>query len=128
MKLKVLIADDSPIVREMLSAQLLELGHDVVGEVSTGRGVLPAYRQHKPGLLILDISFDDIDGLSVLRQVRAGDPNASVLVLSGNDQKKVQEITASLGARHLAKPYSIDTLRDAIQAFFGEDQKLRAAK
>lgn len=124
MKLKVLIADDSPIVREMLSAQLLELGHEIVGEESTGKGVLPAYRRHKPDLLILDISFDDKDGLAVLREVRADTPKANVLMLSGNDQKKVQEITASLGARLLVKPYSIDNLNDAIRSLFGE---IRAA-
>ena len=119
MGLKILLADDSSLIRSLLSSQLGSLGHQVVGEESTAGGVLSAYRRLAPDLIIMDIGFEDRDGLSVLREVRALDRKSNVLMLSANDQKEVKEIIKRLGSRLLPKPFTIESLQAAIQETFG---------
>lgn len=115
-----MIADDNPVVHDLVSAQVAFLGHEVAGVEVSGKNVLATYRRLNPDLLILDISFEDTDGLTVLRQLRAAHPEAKVLVLSANDQKETRAIVTALKASFLAKPFSSADFQSAILKIFGQ--------
>ena len=70
MPYKVLIIDDSPVLRIMLSEMLKTLGHTVVAEADSAASGLKAYKEMKPDLVTLDISLPDENGLQVLEKLR----------------------------------------------------------
>lgn len=106
MPYKVLIVDDSPVLRIMLAEMLKTLGHTIVGEADSGAGGLKAYKELKPDLVTLDISLPDETGLQVLEKLRRFDPAAKVIVVTGNDQKSVEDKAMSLRALGvLHKPF-----------------------
>jgi len=115
MPLRILIVDDSPAARFMLREFIESNGHQVVAEEEQLEGALKAYSQHKPDLVTLDLSLAQGDGMSVLKALRKLDPNAKVLVISGNSQKKVIDSLYAAGASgFLAKPIDFPGLVAAI--------------
>jgi len=113
---RILIVDDSPVLRIMLSEMLQELGHEVVAEVDSGNAALEAYPKHKPDLVCLDVSLPDINGLEVLQRLRRSDPHAKVLIVTGNDQKTLESKALSLRAIGvLHKPFDASELGEMLQ-------------
>lgn len=86
--IRVMIADDHPIVREGLR-RLLELEPDigVVAEVGSGRAVLEQFEEVRPDVLLLDLKMPDIDGLEVLQRLRPVKGNTKILVLTASEDK-----------------------------------------
>jgi two-component system, NtrC family, nitrogen regulation response regulator NtrX len=115
---RVLIVDDEPGIRGAL-AQLLEFEGYEVKAVASGFDGIAAYEQWKPQLTFLDVKMEGIDGLETLKRIRAGDPSAVVVMISGH-----ATIQDAVGATHLGaydileKPLDTDrilvTLRNAI--------------
>lgn len=106
MAYKVLIVDDSPVLRIMLGEMLKAMGHTIVGEADSAAGGLKAYKELKPELVTLDVSLPDENGLQVLEKLKRMDPSAKVIVVTGNDQKAVEDKAMSLKALGvLHKPF-----------------------
>lgn len=81
--MKVLIVDDHAVVRAGLR-RLLAAAPAVDGilEAAAGRAVLPLLREHRPGLVLLDLNLPDLGGLELLRRLRAEEPAPRVLVFT----------------------------------------------
>jgi len=108
---KILIVDDSPVVRLILQDMLEALGHQIVGQAETAAGAIKAFREAKHDLVLLDISLPDRDGLSVLRDMREIDPSARVIIVTGNAQKKLREQVMEMKALGvLQKPFDAKEL------------------
>ncbi len=106
MAYKVLIVDDSPVLRIMLGEMLKAMGHTIVGEADSAAGGLKAFKELKPELVTLDVSLPDENGLQVLEKLKRMDPSAKVIVVTGNDQKAVEDKAMSLKALGvLHKPF-----------------------
>lgn len=116
MAYRVLIIDDSPVMRVMVGEMLKTLGHEVVGEAESAQAGVEAYRKLKPDLVTLDISLPDDDGLSVLQKLRRIDSRANVVIVTGNDQKTVADKAMALKALSvLVKPFEADELGAVIK-------------
>ena len=70
MKARVLVVDDDQALAEMLGIVLRAEGFDVV-HVDNGLDAVPALREHRPDLVLLDVMLPGIDGLEVCRRIRA---------------------------------------------------------
>lgn len=106
MAYKVLIVDDSPVLRIMLGEMLKAMGHTIVGEADSAAGGLKAFKELKPELVTLDVSLPDENGLQVLEKLKRMDPSAKVIVVTGNDQKAVEDKAMALKALGvLHKPF-----------------------
>lgn len=115
--IKVLIADDHPVVRRGLS-QILTEAPDMVaaGEASTGREVLQAVRENDYDVVLLDIALPDISGLEVLKQLRIVKPELRVLILSMYPEKQYAVRTLKAGAAgYLTKESAPEELVAAIR-------------
>src|SRR5215212_1416397 len=79
---RVVVADDSRLMRRMLADALGRLGFDVVGTAADGDEALQLCREHRPDALTLDLHMPGLDGLGVLRALREGkaDPVPVVVV------------------------------------------------
>jgi two-component system chemotaxis response regulator CheY len=118
MALRVLVVDDSLVARSLLKEFIDCCGHQVVAEAETLQGSLDAYREHKPDLVTLDLSLADTDGVTVLKALRAMDPNARVLVVSANVEGSVHEAVQAAGAvGFLSKPFSLADVNRVLTRF-----------
>lgn len=83
----VLIVDDHPLLRQGL-ALLINQQQDmlVCGEAEEAQTAMQAIAQHRPDIMILDISLNGPDGIELLKTIRASDPDLPVLILSMHDE------------------------------------------
>ena len=79
---KILVIDDDRMNCDLLQAILTRHGYDVYSAMS-GREGLNLFRQHNPRVTILDLRMPEMDGLTVLKEIRAIDPQAPVIILGG---------------------------------------------
>jgi two-component system chemotaxis response regulator CheB len=80
---RIVVADDSPFMRSVLGGALSAAGFDVVGTASDGDEALEKCRSLRPDALTLDLAMPGLDGLGVLRAMRASDaPAPPVIVVS----------------------------------------------
>ncbi|MDE2167213.1 MAG: response regulator [Alphaproteobacteria bacterium] len=105
----VLIADDEPPIRRFLRTSLAAQGFRIV-EAADGRGTLEAAGHEKPDLVVLDLGLPDMNGLDVIRALRAkSDVPVIVLSARGDEQGKVAAL--DLGADdYVTKPFGMDEL------------------
>lgn len=87
-RIRVLIADDHPIVRDGLKKLLLlEDDIDIVGEAGDGRQVLELMQEHEPDVMLLDLRMPNLDGLSVLQSLQQSGRRTKVIVLTASEDK-----------------------------------------
>jgi DNA-binding NarL/FixJ family response regulator len=80
----VLIVDDHPMVREGLAGILTRSGIAVAGLGATGRQAVELFQSTKPDVVLLDLRLPDGSGVQVLREIRALDPDARVVMLTSS--------------------------------------------
>lgn len=104
----------------MLRVVFTGMGHEVVAEAGTGGEAVAAYEAHRPGLVTLDISLPDINGLEVLKRIRALDPAARVIVVTGNNARALEVEALSLGAlKVVLKPFEVKTFKAVFDGLEG---------
>jgi len=82
-KTRVLLADDHPIVRAGIRAELEKLpGIEVAGEASDGRAAIEMIKSHQPDLVFMDISMKGLNGLEATARITKEFPNVRVVILS----------------------------------------------
>ena len=93
----ILVIEDDGLVRDALHALLTRAGHRVGTAADGGNGVL-AYRSQRPDLVILDRNLPVLSGSRVLSRIRAYDPEAKIIILSGHDDHEERECYLKYGA------------------------------
>ena len=105
----VLIVDDEPQIRRLLTVTLEANGYRVLPAVSGQEGLVLA-AQHQPALVVLDIGLPDMSGQEVLRRLREWS-QAPVIVLSVRDDEKGKVAALDAGADdYVTKPFNTDEL------------------
>ncbi|WP_232629651.1 protein-glutamate methylesterase/protein-glutamine glutaminase [Methylobacterium sp. Leaf118] len=106
---KVLVADDSAVVRGLVSRWLGEAGHEVVATASNGRAAVDALARCAPDVILLDIEMPELDGIQALPLILARQPGVQVVMMSTLTQRNadVSLRCLSLGAvDYIPKPES----------------------
>ena len=117
-KIQIVIADDSPEIRQMLSLRLtLDSRFAVVGEAGDGEEAVSVAAELVPDLLLLDLGMPGKDGLEVLSIIRSEHPDMKIAILSGFPAVQLESHALSLGADiYLEKVSSLATLSDQLYA------------
>jgi len=115
--IRVLIADDHPLIVEGLKMVLGRKGIEVIGEATTGRQAVEKTLALEPDVLLLDIRMPDMDGLEALASIKAARPRTSVLVLTsfGNPEYLARAVTLG-AAGFLSKSAEPEKIPQAIKA------------
>ena len=113
-KCKILIADDSKLLRKQLREELEALDCEVI-ETETGKEAITESLSDRPDGVILDIVMPEINGIEVLRVIKELDDTIPVIMLSsaGTPEKLME--TLKLGALDfIQKPYTPEQIEKAI--------------
>jgi CheY-like chemotaxis protein len=103
---KILVIDDEPGMLDLLNHVLQRRGHEVV--LGEGRKGLFLFQREHPQATILDLKMFDMDGLDVLREIRALDPNALVIIHTGFATEERERQARELGVTEfLQKDFSL---------------------
>jgi phosphoserine phosphatase RsbU/P len=112
--MRILIAEDEPISRRMLEANLIKWGHEGVITTNGAEAWEELQKEGAPSLAILDIMMPEISGLEICRKIRQI-PNSSppyLILLTGKQEKEDVVIGIEAGANdYLTKPFHRDELR-----------------
>ncbi|AEA27166.1 two component transcriptional regulator, winged helix family [Pseudonocardia dioxanivorans CB1190] len=107
---RVLVVDDEATLSDLLGMALRYEGWDVRTEAD-GASAVRAAREFRPDAVVLDVMLPDLDGLEVLRRMRADTPDVPVLFLTAKDavEDRVAGLTAG-GDDYVTKPFSLEEL------------------
>lgn len=99
--IRILVADDHPVVREGLAALIRSAtGMELAGEAANGKQAVQSFFRHHPDVLLLDLRMPEMNGIEVIRAVLAKDPQARIVVLStyGGDEDIYRALQAGAKA------------------------------
>ena len=117
-RIRVLIADDHGVVREGLASMINRNRADmaVVGEASNGRDALDLWQQARPDITLLDLRMPELDGVDVIKEIRARDKSARIIVLTTFDGDEDIYRAIRAGAKgYLLKDITREALLDSIR-------------
>jgi len=118
--IRVLVADDHPIIRKGIRA-MLEIVPDieVVGEAVNGRGAVTKVKKLQPDVILMDLVMPEMDGIEAIRHIKAHQPEARILVLTtfAGEDKIFPAIKAGALGYHL-KDSSPQELVEAIRQVY----------
>lgn len=127
MKKRILIVDDSYLMREMLRDILAYHGYEVAGEAENGSEAIELYKELKPDLVTMDITMPGLDGIETVKGILSIDPDANIVMVSsaGHDEQVRKALQA--GARdYVVKPFPRMRFVSAIDNALYRDRKTRS--
>ncbi|MGE6753102.1 response regulator [Rossellomorea sp. NPDC071047] len=113
---KILIVDDAAFMRMMIKDILTKNGFDVVGEAADGSQAVDKYKELKPDLVTMDITMPEKDGIAALKEIKAVDASAKIIMCSAMGQQAMVIDAIQAGAKDfIVKPFQADRVIEAIQ-------------
>lgn len=113
---RVLIVDDAAFMRMMIKDILEKNGFEVIGEASNGLKAVEIYKKEKPDVVTMDITMPDMDGIEAVKQIKAFDPAARVIMCSAMGQQTTVMDAIRAGAKDfIVKPFQADRVLEAIR-------------
>jgi two-component system chemotaxis response regulator CheY len=120
--MKILVADDSRVMRQIVVRTLRQAGyghHDVV-EACDGKDALLKVHEEQPDLVLSDWNMPNMSGLDLLSSLRATGDNRPFGFITSEGSPQMRDTAQRAGAIFLiAKPFSSDTFRDALESVLG---------
>jgi len=111
---RVMIVDDSMVMRSMIKDVLGKNGYEIVGQAKNGQEALALYQQLKPDFVTMDVVMPGETGIEVVKKLVALDPAARVLMVSGLNQKNLVVQAMENGAKeYIVKPFEAQDLLKA---------------
>ena len=114
--MRILVADDDPVIALGLAERLRSLGHEPVGPAADGAEAVELARQKRPDLYLFDIEMPKIDGLEAAKQLAADGLRRPVVVVTGVDDPSLIERSIATGvSAYLTKPVDTRELQAALE-------------
>ena len=124
--MRILIVDDNASMRILLSTLLADRGHQIVGSLAEGNGVMEAVDRLTPDIVCLDYQLPGRDGLDILDEINSARPEIDVLFMTASEEPEIERKAADAGAAgFLRKPFGqkqvIDEIQDVVATRLGLD-------
>jgi DNA-binding NarL/FixJ family response regulator len=114
--IRIVVADDHPVVRHGLRAMLHMKGMEVVGEARTGAEAIDITRQLRPDVVLMDLRMPEMDGLAATRIIRQEMPQVAVIIITSFETKEYLRLAIEAGAAgYLVKGMSREVLVQAVR-------------
>ncbi|TVR11258.1 MAG: response regulator [Planctomycetota bacterium] len=120
---KVLVVDDSAMMRKIVVKNIREAGFDVsVVEASDGKEGLEKFQAEAFDAVLTDWNMPNMDGVTMVKEIRKIDPNKKVpivMVTTEGSADKVKEAVLAGANNYIAKPFTADRLREKLGKILG---------
>ena len=112
---KIMVVDDAAFMRMMVKDTLSKGGYTDVCEASDGVEALQLYKDTKPELVLMDITMPNMDGLEALKEIKAYDADATVVMCSAMGQETMVIEAIKSGAKDfIVKPFKPNRILDTV--------------
>ena len=112
---RVLVCDDSVLMRKMVVDCLSNDGWEIVDEAANGEEAVRMYSEHLPDVVTMDIVMPGMDGLTALSEIKSTYPNANIVMLSAINQTKCISDAIRAGADDfIVKPFLPEQLQETV--------------
>ncbi len=116
----ILIVDDAAFMRMMIKDILTKNGYNVVGEAENGAKAFEKYNEVKPDLVLMDITMPEVDGIQALKNIKAADAGAKIIMCSAMGQQAMVIESIQAGAKDfIVKPFQPDRVLEAVKKVVG---------
>ncbi|MDQ0339386.1 two-component system response regulator (stage 0 sporulation protein F) [Caldalkalibacillus uzonensis] len=116
-KAKILIVDDQYGIRILLSEVLQSQGY-ITFKASNGKQAIEIAKKERPDLVILDMKIPGMDGLDILKHLKAFDSSIQVIMMTAYGELDMIKEAMQLGAlAHFSKPFDIDELCKKVEEY-----------
>ncbi len=116
----ILICDDAAFMRMMIKDILTKNGYNIAGEAENGQVAIDKYSEVKPDLVMMDITMPEKDGIQALKEIKAKDPSANVIMCSAMGQQAMVIESIQAGAKDfIVKPFQQDRVLEAVRKAIG---------
>ncbi|MCX6343044.1 MAG: hypothetical protein RLZ87_256 [Armatimonadota bacterium] len=112
---KILIADDEPIIRLDLRQVLETLGYEVIGEAGDGKQAVELARELKPDICILDVKMPIMDGIEAVDIITDENIAPTILLTAYSDKELIDRAKAAGVFAYLVKPFKPSDLAPTIE-------------
>ncbi len=125
MTIRLMLADDHQLLREGLSRSMSDEGFDVVAQARDGAEAVMLARQHRPDVVLMDVTMPELDGVEACRQVRDIAPETQVVMLTMHADQEVLASAIRAGATgYLVKDCSTTEIASAVRMAAAGDTAL----
>lgn len=125
-RLKTVIVEDDPTVRLFLHDVVVnQLGHEVIGEATTGTNMVRTVLELEPDVVIFDIHLPHLNGLDALRQIYQTRIVAAVAITADRDKALVKRALEEHVLAYLVKPIEAHQLEPALQIAWARFEEMR---
>ncbi len=122
--LRIMVVDDSLIIRKTLSEKLESMGHQIVAKAKSGQEAIYLYEQNFPDLITMDITMPLMSGIEALKEIKKINNNVKIImVTSHGEEKLVMEAITSGAKGYILKPISQEKLEQVIWKLFPNERK-----
>ena len=112
---KLMVVDDSNIIRNRIKRGFNAMQFELVATASNGVEALEQFKRHAPNVVTMDLTMPEMDGLECIGNIMAINPDTLILVISALSDKSTGIKALELGAcGFICKPFTEDELIDAL--------------
>jgi two-component system chemotaxis response regulator CheY len=120
MTARVMLVDDTTFMRRMLKDILTKENYDIVAEAQNGREAVEKYLETRPDLVLMDITMPEMDGIAAVREIKAHDPEARIVMCSALQQQEMVLESLEAGALDfVTKPFMPQKVLETVQKVLG---------
>lgn len=114
--MKVLIVDDSEIIREAIGQWIGKFNFEIVGNAGDGKSAVELVKKANPDIVTLDITMPEMDGLTAMKEMLILQPNIKILIISALAAKEIAISAIKMGAvSYLVKPFTQEELEEVFE-------------
>ncbi|MBN2425833.1 MAG: response regulator [Calditrichaceae bacterium] len=119
--IKLLVVDDSLIMRRAILKYLEDYNFNVVGTATNGHSALELFAEHKPDIVTLDLTMPGLNGLTVLEQMLEIYKHSKIIIITALKDKMTGLEALQLGARgYVTKPFNEEKLKETFKVIIEE--------
>jgi CheY-like chemotaxis protein len=117
---KIIVVDDSAVLRLSIKNALESFNYEVVGTASGSKELFALLQTHtKPDLILLDMFYPDEKGIDILQKLKQNYPSIKILVITAMNEESLNKQIKQIGADDiLYKPFDMDDLTFAMKKIF----------
>ena len=113
-----MIADDSPVTRQILRDMLESEGFEIVAEAKDGREAFKKFRELRPDIIFMDLMMPKVDGFTICREIKRIQKDAKIIVSSGVAYESTKHKLMEIGiTTFLSKPFEEEELHEILKEF-----------